>query len=101
MSEAKGKLKDLNDNFRSEDKSLRDQHESHFVLEDKSRKLSELIAERKKEGGTPKEYSDGDIDEKMESLKILRLKLRTDEKSETEKDRTYREKSMKLTHEVR
>jgi len=51
---------------------LRDQHESTTVMEEKARKLKDLITERKKNGeNAPKKVTEEDIQGVKESIKEL------------------------------
>ena len=57
---------------RSEDKRLRDQHEDTTIMEEKARKLKDLITDRKKTGAKePKKISEEDIAELKGEIKEL------------------------------
>ncbi len=66
MHDAKDKLKVMQNNYREEDKRLRDEHEELTIMEEKSRKLKELITERKKDPNGGKKLSEEDVQEVYE-----------------------------------
>ena len=63
MNSAKGKLKELNSGYRDEDKKLREEHSEVKTLEERSRKLKELITEKKRDNPEgPKKLTKEDIE---------------------------------------
>ena len=73
MHSAKDQLKIMQSNYRDEDKVLRDQHEQITILEEKSRKLKDLITEKKKAGPSErKPLTEEDIQKVNDNLEKYR-----------------------------
>ena len=80
MNEAKSKLKEMQNDYREQDKNMRDDHEMVTIMEEKSRKLKELITDRKNNGNGPKKLTDQDVEKVDGNIKELKTEYRKVEK---------------------